>query len=47
MINSFSQICIENKTWTSCSKTFSRKSCYLWINVEKYGRARDDTDDNI
>jgi hypothetical protein len=26
---------------------FSRKSCRLWDNVEKYGTARQTTDDNI
>jgi hypothetical protein len=26
---------------------FFRKSCHLWDNVEKYGRARQATDDNI
>jgi hypothetical protein len=25
----------------------SRKSCRLWDNVEKYGTAREPTDDNI
>ena len=31
----------------SCSITFSRKSCSLWDNVEKFGGAREATDDNI
>jgi hypothetical protein len=35
------------KTHIFGSITFSRKSCRLWDNVEKYGRARQDTDDNI
>jgi hypothetical protein len=35
------------KTHILCSKTFSRKSFHLWDNVEKYGRARQFTDDNI
>ena len=36
------------KTHTLCSVTFfSLKSCRLWDNVEKYGRARQATDDNI
>jgi hypothetical protein len=35
------------KTYILCSITFSRKSCRLWDNVEKYGRARQATDDNI
>jgi hypothetical protein len=31
-----------------CSVTFPpRKPCPLWVNVEKYGRARQATDDNI
>jgi hypothetical protein len=29
------------------SITFFRKSCLLWDNVQKYGRARQATDDNI
>jgi hypothetical protein len=35
------------KTHILCSATFSRKSCRLWDNVEKYGAARQATDDNI
>jgi hypothetical protein len=35
------------KTYTLCSKFFSRKSCRLRDNVEKYGTARQATDDNI
>jgi hypothetical protein len=35
------------KTHILCSITFSRKSFRLWDNVEKYGRARQTTDDNI
>ena len=35
------------KTHILCSITFFRKSCRLWDNVEKYGRARQATDDNI
>jgi hypothetical protein len=35
------------KTQIVCSKTFHRKSCRLWDNVEKYVRARQVTDDNI
>jgi hypothetical protein len=37
----------EIKTHISCSITFFRKFCRLWDNVEKYGRARQATDDNI
>jgi hypothetical protein len=35
------------KTHISPSITFFRKSCRLWDNVEKYGTARQATDDNI
>ena len=35
------------ETHILCSITFFRKSCHLWDNVEKYGRARQATDDNI
>jgi hypothetical protein len=35
------------KTHILCSITFSQKSCRLSDNVEKYGRARQTTDDNI
>ena len=35
------------KTQLSFSITCSRKSCCLWDNVEKYGRAEQATDDNI
>jgi hypothetical protein len=38
----------EIKTYILCSKIFfSGKLCCLWDNVEKYGRARQATDDNI
>jgi hypothetical protein len=37
----------ELKTYILYSMTFFRKSCHLWDNVEKYGRARQATDDNI
>ena len=37
----------ELKTHISCSITFFRKSCRLWGNVEKYGKARSATDNNI
>ena len=30
-----------------CLITFSRKSCRLWNNVGKYGKARQDTNDNV
>jgi hypothetical protein len=35
------------KTHILCSVTFFRKSCRLWDNVEKYGRAGQDTDGNM
>jgi len=36
------------KTHILCSVTFfSRKSCRLWDNVEKYGGAGQPTDDNM
>jgi hypothetical protein len=34
------------KTHISRSVTFFRKSCHLQDNMEKYGRARQATDDN-
>jgi len=35
------------RTLILCSVTFSWKSCCFWHNVEKYGRARQATGDNI
>jgi len=35
------------KTHVLCSVTLCRKSCRLWDNVEKYGRAGQATDDNM
>jgi hypothetical protein len=35
------------KTEILCAFYFFRKSCRLWGNVEKYGVARQATDDNI
>jgi hypothetical protein len=35
------------KTHILCSINFFRKSCRSWDNAEKYGRARQATDDNI
>jgi hypothetical protein len=45
----FETIVIEKiKTCILCSIIFfSRKSCRLWDNVEKYGRGRQATDGNI
>jgi hypothetical protein len=34
------------KTHILCSINFSRKSCCLWDNVEKFGTARETADDN-
>jgi hypothetical protein len=34
------------KTQLSLSTTFSRKSCHLWDNVEKYGTSGQATDNN-
>jgi hypothetical protein len=34
------------KTHILCLITFFRKSCRLWDNVEKFGGAREATDDN-
>ena len=35
------------KTHILCSVTFPRKSCRLWDNVGKYGRAGQATDDSV
>jgi hypothetical protein len=35
------------KTFILCSITFLQKSCHLWDNMEKYGTARQVTDENI
>jgi hypothetical protein len=35
------------KTHILCSVTFFQNPCRLWYNVEKFGRARQATDDNI
>jgi len=37
----------EIKTYILCSITFSKKSCRLWDNVEKYCTSRQATDDNM
>jgi hypothetical protein len=37
----------KTKTHIFMFNFFFRKSCRLWDNVEKYGRARQATDDNI
>jgi hypothetical protein len=39
--------CRENQNTHFMFNNFFRKSCCLWDNVEKYGRARQATDDNI
>jgi len=33
--------------WKHTFNNFLRKSCHLWDNVEKYGRARDAADGNV
>jgi hypothetical protein len=44
----FQTNCKENQnTHFMFSKTFFRKSCRLWDNVEKYSRAREATDDSV
>jgi hypothetical protein len=45
MRNVLDKSCRESKTHILCSVTFSRKSCRLWDNVEKYGGARETTND--
>jgi len=35
------------KTHILYSATFLQKSCSLWDNVQKYGRARQTTDDDM
>jgi hypothetical protein len=48
MRNVSDQSCRENQnTHSMLSKLFSRKSCRLWDNVEKYGRAGLATDGNM
>jgi hypothetical protein len=37
----------EIKTYTLCSGTSFQKSCHLWDNVEKYGTARQTTNDTV
>jgi hypothetical protein len=37
----------QNENTYFMFENFFRKSCLLWDNVEKYGRARQATDDNI
>jgi hypothetical protein len=46
MKNISDKSCRENQNTHFISITFSRKSCRLWDNVEKYGTARQATDDN-
>jgi hypothetical protein len=43
----FRQTCRENQNKYFVFNFFFRKSCRLWDNVEKYGTARQVTDDNI
>jgi hypothetical protein len=37
----------KTQTHILCSVSFPRKSCRLWDNVEKYGKAGQATDDNM
>ena len=39
--------CRRNQNTLLCSKTIVWKLCQLWDNVEKYGRARQATDDSM
>jgi len=41
------KVVVKIKTHILCSVTFFRQSCCLWDNVEKYGTARQTTDDNM
>ena len=44
----FQMIIVEKiKTYILCSTAFVRKSCRLWDNVKKYGRAGEATHDNV
>jgi len=47
MTNISEKRCRENQNTHSIFKNFSRKSCSLWDNVEKYSTARQGTDDNM
>jgi hypothetical protein len=46
-INVSDKSCTENQNTHFMFNNFFRKSCHLWDNVEKYGRARQATEDNI
>ena len=47
VINVSDKSCRENQnTYCISNDFFSRKSCLLWGNVEKYGTTRQATDDN-
>ena len=47
MINISDKYCKENQKHFMINTFFSRKSCGLCDNVEKYGRAREATGENI
>jgi hypothetical protein len=48
MRNVSDKSCRENQnTYFAFSNFFFRKSCRVWDNVERYGRIRQSTDDNI
>ena len=41
------KVIVKIKTHILCSMTFFRKACRLWDKVEKHGRAREVTNDNM
>jgi len=47
MTNISDKLCRENQNTHFIFNDFSRKSCRLWDNVEKYGTARQGKDDNM
>jgi hypothetical protein len=47
MRNVSDKSCTQNQNTHFMFNNFFRKSCRLWDNVEKYGTARQATDDNI
>jgi hypothetical protein len=47
MRNVSAKRCREKSKHILCSRTFFRKSCRLWDNVEKYGEDDEDTDNII
>jgi hypothetical protein len=47
MRNFSDKLCIENQNTHSISNNVFRKSCRLWMNVEKYDTTRQTTHDDI